>query len=69
VLAVPVRTTKVDCVQHGLLQAKGIWNPEADSFEICPTITTYMPASGARQYGACLFLFEIVDKYRRKLVG
>ena len=37
--------------------------------DLCPSITTYMPASGARQYGACLFLYEIVDKYSRKLVG
>jgi hypothetical protein len=64
-----VRTTKINCVQHGLFQAKGIWNPEADRFEICPMITTYMPASGARQYGAYLLLYEIVDKYPRKLVG
>jgi hypothetical protein len=69
VLALLVRTTKINCVQYGLFQAKGIGNLEADRFEICRTITTYMPASGARKYGACLFLFEIVDKYLRKLVG
>ena len=68
-LALPVRTAKINCVQDGLFQAKGIGNPEADPFEICPTVTTYMPASGARQYGACLFLFEIVNSYPRKLVG
>jgi hypothetical protein len=68
-LALPVRTTKINCVQHGLFQAKGIGNPEADRFEICTTITTYLPASGARQYGACLFVFEIAHKYPWKLVG
>jgi hypothetical protein len=61
-LALRTRATNLNRIQHGSLQSKGVWDPEANRLDIRTTVKSCLCTNGARQYDARFLFRETVNK-------